>query len=949
VAADGSTAAITVTLYVSSGSANGVTVSPGVVYNFPAVAQGSSTSQSQTFTVTGGTGIVLGTPTQTTSSSIFSLNIQTSTTSSETFYVTANPTGLSAGVYSTVIAITSTGTSSGVTNILVTLTVGSTGCVTNCTTTGTVTSIVVPTSLTFADTVGDTYYQEGGAAQSITVTGASGTQYSSVINYGSGQPTGWLSFGLGGGSGTFGTTPAFVQVNIAPDNITTPGTYTATVVVTTPSGPTNVAVTLLMTARTSYVILGSPASTTFYYSTGANPPAQSFRVGDTNEGFPPLAGYNPQSVTVTVPASASWLTATTSGNLVTLNVNPTGIATGAYWTDISVAASGYANTPLQYPVVLVIGNGIGQTNGPLTLNPGSLTFAATANGTAPGSQTLAVTAASSTSVTLSVSQGSCSPGTTPSWLSVSPASNFTAGSTATNLTVSVNQTGLASGTTCTGSVVLNTSGGTQMVGVTLTVGASGTSGNVTVTPATLQPFTFTVGGTTPAAQVVNIVNATTGTGVTPFTVAASYTTGTNWITLTNDQGASVTGGSTPFNLHIGVNPSGLTASPTAYTGTVTITPTGGTTVQITVSLTVSSTPTVTATPTSLTFTYTAGGNTPSAQTVNVSAGGSSAAFTVALSSSGWLHVTPTSGTTPNSGSFPLSVTVDPTGLNAGPYNGTITVAGTSPATGTTIIAVSFTVSAPLPTITGVTNAASGATGGVSPGEIITLYANLSNPIGPATLVSLNSTTCPSPCTQLPTTMGGVQVVFLPSGVSAPLIYVSATQVSAIVPYEVAGVANLQVEVKFLGQSSNAFVLQTASAAPGIFTQNQQGSGLGAVLVTDPSGTLLGPNSSSIQAGAGYYLSIYATGEGATSPPGVTGKITPVTAPYPVPLLTPTTCLVGTQPANVGYSGEAPGLVAGVWQINIQVPAGAGTGQMSLSCSIGGSSHTTQTGVTVFLK
>jgi trimeric autotransporter adhesin len=429
--------------------------------------------------------------------------------------------------------------------------VGSSVCVTNCTTTGTVTSIVVPTSLYFADSVGNTYYQGGGAAQAITVTGAAGTAYSSAINYGSGQPTGWLQFGQGGGSGTFGATPAFLLVTMSPDNITTPGTYTATIVVTTPSGNTNVSVTLLMTARTSYVLLGSPASTTFYYSSGANPAAQTFRVGDTGEGFPPSAGSTPASVTVTVPASASWLTATTSGNLVTLNVNPSGLASGAYWTDIGVAANGYPNTPLQYPVVLVIGNGIGQTNGPLTLNPASLTFAATANGAAPGSQTLAVTAASSTSVTLSVSQGSCSPGTTPSWLSVSPASNFSASATATNLTVSVTQAGMASGTTCTGSVVLNTSGGTQMVGVTLTVGASGTSGNVTVTPATLQPFTFTLGGTTPAAQTVNIANATTGTGVTPFTVAATYTTGTNWITLTNDQGAAITTGSTPFNLHIG--------------------------------------------------------------------------------------------------------------------------------------------------------------------------------------------------------------------------------------------------------------------------------------------------------------------------------------------------------------------------------------------------------------
>ena len=103
-------------------------------------------------------------------------------------------------------------------------------------------------------------------------------------------------------------------------------------------------------------------------------------------------------------------------------------------------------------------------------------------------------------------------------------------------------------------------------------------------------------------------------------------------------------------------------------------------------------------------------------------------------------------------------------LVPGPYTGTITVAGTSPATGTTIVNVTLNVTAPLPTITGVTNAASGASGAISPGEIVSIYAPTANPIGPTPLVQLNSTTCPSPCTQVPATMGGVTVTFLPLGV-----------------------------------------------------------------------------------------------------------------------------------------------------------------------------------------
>ena len=77
--------------------------------------------------------------------------------------------------------------------------------------------------------------------------------------------------------------------------------------------------------------------------------------------------------------------------------------------------------------------------------------------------------------------------------------------------------------------------------------------------------------------------------------------------------------------------------------------------------------------------------------------------------------------------------------------------------------------APPPTISKVTNAASYATGAVSPGEIISIFANASNPIGPTPYVQLSSANCPSPCANVPTTMGGVQVVFLPQEILAPLL------------------------------------------------------------------------------------------------------------------------------------------------------------------------------------
>ena len=368
--------------------------------------------------------------------------------------------------------------------------------------------------------------------------------------------------------------------------------------------------------------------------------------------------------------------------------------------------------------------------------------------------------------------------------------------------------------------------------------------------------------------------------------------------------------------------------------------------------------TINVSPSSLDYAYQTGANLPQAQTLMVSGGGAAVTFTATPASSGWLQLadasstTPStgslSGTTPNTGTFNLTVTANPLNLNAGQtYNGSITLAGTGTATGSTIVNVTLAVSAPLPAITKVTNAASYATGAVSPGEIISIFADPSgsHPIGPTPAVPLSSTTCPSPCTNLPTTMGGVQVIFLPQGIAAPLTYVGATQINCVVPYEVqtAG-SNLSVEVKYLGQASNAFVLQTAATAPGIFTSNQSGTGTAAMGQTDLNGTYQGVNSSSNPASPGWYLTFYVTGEGFI-PSTVTGSVTSTTTVKPP--LGPPTVLIDGLPAGgfYFYYAEANGFVSGLMQVNVQIPTGIRTGQAdAISLSIGG--NTSQNGVTI---
>jgi uncharacterized protein (TIGR03437 family) len=65
--------------------------------------------------------------------------------------------------------------------------------------------------------------------------------------------------------------------------------------------------------------------------------------------------------------------------------------------------------------------------------------------------------------------------------------------------------------------------------------------------------------------------------------------------------------------------------------------------------------------------------------------------------------------------------------------------------------------------------------------------------------------------------------------------------------------------------------------------------------------------------------LYGTGGGLTKPPSVDGLLT--SQPYPLPVL-PVSVSIDSLPAQVLYAGAAPGLVAGVLQINVVVPANA---------------------------
>jgi uncharacterized protein (TIGR03437 family) len=205
---------------------------------------------------------------------------------------------------------------------------------------------------------------------------------------------------------------------------------------------------------------------------------------------------------------------------------------------------------------------------------------------------------------------------------------------------------------------------------------------------------------------------------------------------------------------------------------------------------------------------------------------------------------------------------------------------------------------------GVVNAASFSGGGeVAPGEMITIFGA---GIGPAALagMQLNSNG------RVANLVAQTRVLF--DGVAAPLIYVWASQISAVVPYSLAGKQSVALTVEFQGRSSAPVTLPVVTSAPALFTVDASGTGQAAALNQD--GSINGPAN---PVDRGSVVVLFGTGEGQTSPAGEDGALATQTLPKPN---LPVSVKIGGKTAQVMYAGAAPMLVAGVIQINVEVPA-----------------------------
>jgi len=264
------------------------------------------------------------------------------------------------------------------------------------------------------------------------------------------------------------------------------------------------------------------------------------------------------------------------------------------------------------------------------------------------------------------------------------------------------------------------------------------------------------------------------------------------------------------------------------------------------------------------------------------------------------------------------IALDGSGLayvaGTGAYNGTT---GTQPA-----YIAKINPTAPAIALNSVLSAAPSiiyyTTAAIAPGEVLRI---LGSQMGPAT-----STPGSIVSGVLATTVAGVQVTF--DGVAVPLLSVSAQEIDLVAPFELATKSTTTVEVQYNGVESNAVqvgVIPASVQILGVYNGD------------------FTPNSASNPAEAGSIMILYFAGAGQTSPASQDGQVN--AAPF---ASFPTQVQINAPDNNppylpVSYAGAAPGLAAGIFQVNFVAPQQSSA---YLSLILGNGNTSTQFSVSI---
>lgn len=277
-------------------------------------------------------------------------------------------------------------------------------------------------------------------------------------------------------------------------------------------------------------------------------------------------------------------------------------------------------------------------------------------------------------------------------------------------------------------------------------------------------------------------------------------------------------------------------------------------------------------------------------------------------SASWLTVNLLSTTTPATVRLKAAPTLPP-----GNYSANLRFTSSSLPSTNLVVPVTYKVlTIPFFTRWGFANAGSYVNNVVAPGEPFVIFGNN---FGPSFLVAATL----GPDSRFPVDLGNTRVLF--DGIPAPLYYSvganGSSQVAGFAPFSLDGKPQTQVQIVYNGIASPSVTIPVLDTVPSLFTSDQSGGGQGAIL--NQNGSV---NSASNPESPGKIIVLFGGGAGQTTPPGRDGALGGVDGPlgnFKLPLKV---FIDGVQASDVLYSGPAPGLVEGVFQINVRIPANA---------------------------
>lgn len=244
--------------------------------------------------------------------------------------------------------------------------------------------------------------------------------------------------------------------------------------------------------------------------------------------------------------------------------------------------------------------------------------------------------------------------------------------------------------------------------------------------------------------------------------------------------------------------------------------------------------------------------------------------------------------------------------------------------GGNLLRLSPTSALAVPAVFAITDsAATQATAGIAVGELATLYGT---GLGP----SQGIVGGPDANGVYPTQLGGVRVEF--NGAAAPLLYVGSDQINFQAPFNLTYPATMTV------------ITPTATLAP---MQLPLIGSIGVFGVLNQDGSL---NSAANPAQSGSIVSLYATGLGAPSPTAQDGAISQ-SAVSAFQDTVEVTFLGSLYPLPLWYAGTAPGLINGLDQLNVQLPAAVQNPTLAISrlAPVNGSAAATSNLVLVYAQ